>query len=105
MSKRQSFWFLFWALLPFLIIVILFALKQPANATTCSQANSECESKGLENVIIGTPSDAASEAKGLVNVITNNGNVSNSKLLINVIVIPGPASGGIIPAFPLTHFR
>lgn len=74
-------------------------------ATTCSQANSECEAKALENIIVGPQDTGASQAKGLINIITGANNEAAVKLLVNVIVIPGTGTVDVVPMSPLTGFR
>jgi hypothetical protein len=89
----------------YLIVLALLAAPLPAWATTCSQANSECDAKSLNSVIVGPQQTGESAAKLLNNVIVNTANEAASKLLINVIVIPGTASTGVVPVSPLTHLR
>lgn len=104
-SGRPPTWLIVLVLSVFIIFVLgAIDTISTARALTCSQANSDCEAKGLTNIIIGAPNTAASQSKGVVNIITDTANSGASKLLINIIVIPGNAQG-IVPASPLTHFR
>jgi hypothetical protein len=89
----------------FLLVILLLLTPVTAKATTCSQANSECEAKGLLEVITGAPTNAEGNAKTLLNVVTNPAIVSNAKLILNVVLTPGTPPGGAIVTSPLTHFK
>jgi len=83
---------------------LLAIASSPAIAQTCSSSNIECNTKIIVNPIFGPEQTGTSADKLINNVVTNGGTVGASKIVVNVIAIPG-AANGIIPASPLTHFR
>lgn len=88
------------------LILALAVLSTPAFATTCTQANSECQAKGLTSVIMNPQQDGATAAKILTTVITDNSNVASAKLLVTIICANCSAgSAGVVPMSPLTGFR
>lgn len=88
-----------------LIIFIALMLLPGAAHAQCSQADSNCNSKLIMNPIIGPPQTGDSNGKLLSSVVINTANAAAAKLAINVVVIPGAAITGIVPASPMTHFR
>ena len=76
-----------------------------AVAQTCSTSNIECNTKIIVNPIFGPQQTGASANKLITNVVTDAGQLGSSKIIVNVVAIPGSGVAGVVPMSPQTGFR